>query len=892
VYVMRAAWVCVAALLACGMGQARAEWTSLGPGGGGWLWSLAVAPDEGGTVYVGCDVGGLYRSSDHGATWVRANQGLQNLYVQAIAFDPVDPATVYVGTRGGVHKSTDRGDHWALKRAGFPEIETWGISAAVAAVAVDPRDRRRVFAGIGEPRTGRLEKGRRGGLYVSHDGAETWEFVASPPELTPAQVFSFAFDPAAQGVVVAATSGGVFGSTDGGTTWSRSSDGLPAGLTMEIAADGGTPGVFYATFADEDPKTGGVARSADGGRSWEVVTSGTGRDWRYWRLATAPGRAGLVYAALREGPGILKSTDGGRTWTRVTREENVHSAWFGRGFIATALALDPTDPERLYYGNDMDLYATTDDGGAWRQVATDLVRPATPEAPAAWCGRGLETTCSSTLAVAAGEASMLYLGYWDTGLWTSADGGRSFTWSTQWMGYGKAAAVAVDPELPWRAWVAYGSNYGPHRIFRTDDYGRDWRLVGYEDTGLPPGAVWALQPDPHSPPEQRVVYATVDGHGIFRSEDAGESWRPVGEGLIEPPAFTSLAIDPTDSRRLFVGVRFGRKDGETLRGGVYRSLDAGATWQGVGDIPERPRVVIAPSNPQVVYVGERDYSSVGRGGVYRSADGGETWRLMAERLDDGLGNLPRTYVAALAVDPRDADHVYATSVDESYDLSCGKGVFESRDGGATWHPLNKGLSHWNVHNLLIDPTDADRLYAGTGGNGFFRWGPAPEEKPLPPAPASPLPPDSICTTTDGWSCSAEKTAEIAVHDEGSWWGRGYVLARMDTERHGCILARDFAEPVDISQGRIVSLRLRGVQADGEPLCISRMQMVDRTGRRLLYERDLLVDTCWSLVELPLRDWEGKGFDRTSVARYEFEFWAPYAQARPYELGVGRLAFRP
>ena len=71
-----------------------------------------------------------------------------------------------------------------------------------------------------------------------------------------------------------------------------------------------------------------------------------------------------------------------------------------------------------------------------------------------------------------------------------------------------------------------------------------------------------------------------------------------------------------------------------------------------------------------------------------------------------------------------------------------------------------------------------------------------------------------------------------------------------------------------------------------------MMMFDSEGRRLLYERDLNPDTTWTLIEIPLRDWEGDDFDRTAVARFEFESWAPYPEARPYELGVGGIAFRP
>jgi len=318
-------------------GAAHAEWVSIGPGGGGWLWSLAVAPDDAGTIYVGCDVGGVYRSSDYGKTWERINSGLGNRYVQALAIDPKAPALVYAGTRGGVYKSTDRGDSWVMKRTGFPATETWGISAPVAAVALDPADGAHVLAGIGEPRTGRLAEGRTGGMYASHDAGETWQLIQAPQSLADSQVYSIVFAPNASATVLAATTAGVFRSEDGGATWAESSAGLPAPTTLEIAADAQRRGTFYATFADEASKTGGVAKSTDDGRSWRVVRSASGRDWRYWRIVADSRHADIVYAAVRSGAGVFKTTDGGKAWTRVTRDDNVKSAWFGRGFIATAL---------------------------------------------------------------------------------------------------------------------------------------------------------------------------------------------------------------------------------------------------------------------------------------------------------------------------------------------------------------------------------------------------------------------------------------------------------------------------------------------------------------------------------------------------------------------------
>jgi len=92
------------------------SWSAIGPGGGGWLSSITVVDDEAHTVYVACDVGGIYKSTDHGDTWEIKNTGLGIYYVQDIAVDPVNPSTIYAGTRGGIYKSTNGGDLWTAKR--------------------------------------------------------------------------------------------------------------------------------------------------------------------------------------------------------------------------------------------------------------------------------------------------------------------------------------------------------------------------------------------------------------------------------------------------------------------------------------------------------------------------------------------------------------------------------------------------------------------------------------------------------------------------------------------------------------------------------------------------------------------------------------------------------
>ena len=131
---------------------AQISWTTIGPGGGGWLTTIEISPHDPGVVYVGCDVGGIYKSTNSGVSWQIINNGLTNYYILDIAIDPQTSATLYAATQGGVFKSTDSGDSWAIKRNGFPQTAHWSFSSPIAAIVIDPNNATIVYAVFGLPR--------------------------------------------------------------------------------------------------------------------------------------------------------------------------------------------------------------------------------------------------------------------------------------------------------------------------------------------------------------------------------------------------------------------------------------------------------------------------------------------------------------------------------------------------------------------------------------------------------------------------------------------------------------------------------------------------------------------------------------------------------------------
>ncbi|MGP3948426.1 WD40/YVTN/BNR-like repeat-containing protein [Streptomyces sp. 7N604] len=296
-------------------------------------------------------------------------------------------------------------------------------------------------------------------------------------------------------------------------------------------------------------------------------------------------------------------------------------------------------------------------------------------------------------------------------------------------------SVGIDTRSTTPRLLAGGTNshWGPS-VFHSDDLGKTWEepqqpAVKFpKDTGASLERVWQLQPA--GPAAPGVVYAGTEPGALFRSEDGGETfelvrplwdhptrekWQPGGGGL----AVHTVITDPRDADAVTVAVS---------TGGVYRSLDGGASWA-----PSNSGVQAVflpdpyPDFGQCVHKIAQDAGDPDRlylqnhWGVYRSDDSGATWTSIGE-------GLPSDFGFPVAAHPHRADVAYVFPLNADEDrVPAGRRcrVYRTEDAGASWQELGTGLpegAHYGTvlrDALCTDDADPAGVYFGNRNGELF-----------------------------------------------------------------------------------------------------------------------------------------------------------------------------
>ncbi len=681
------------------------HWRMIGPFRGGRTRAAAGVPSQPNVFYIGAVNGGVWKSDDYGRTWNPIFDRESTQSIGAIAVAPSDPSIIYVGSGEGLHrpdlsvgngiyKSSDAGKSWT--HLGL------GEGQQIPALAVDPRDPNRVFAAVlGHPYGPSQERG----LYRSTDGGQTWQRVISKDENTGGS--DVEIDPANPDVVYASmwevregpwednnelngAGGGLFKSTDGGSTWHPLTNGLPKDLSqLYVAIAPSDSRRLYATLATAAGKLS-VYRSDDAGDSWSQITSDPRPSGRIGGgdlpiPKVDPKNPDVLYVVSTV---TMRSTDGGKTW----------SAFRGApgGDDYQNLWINPNNGNILLIVSDQGAIITVNGGATWsswyNQPTAQFYHAITTNTfPYRVCGGQQESGSACTLS-RGNDGAITFRDWHPVGV----------------IEYGYVAPDPLDPD------VIYGGGRTEVSKFHFST-----------------GQVQNVTPIPLRNPKYRtdrtepLMFSTVDPHVLyfasnvlFKTTDGGNSWQTISPDLTResagvPASVGSLVPKGAEKQRgVIYALAPSFKTVDTLWAGtddgqLWITRDGGKNWADI-----TPKEVTAWNKVTQISASHFDeqtaYVSVSRFRIddvhpyiYRTHDGGKTWKVITAGLPD-FGP-----VDTVREDPVRKGLLFAGTENA---------VWVSFDDGDHWQSLQLNLPHTSMRDLWIHEND---LIVATHGRSFW-----------------------------------------------------------------------------------------------------------------------------------------------------------------------------
>jgi len=330
-------------------------------------------------------------------------------------------------------------------------------------------------------------------------------------------ISALAIDPLTPTTLYAGTPGGVFKSTDGGTSWSAS------GLVniSALAIDPLTPTTLYAGSS----VLGGVFKSTDGGVSWNATGSLPGAVFVFDPLTPTTLYAGTVGASPDYLGDLYKSTDGGASWSPAGLFSTFVSDFCGPCGGVSALAITPL----TILGVTVEFTSYYIDGWVYLALPSGVIQ--STDGGANWNATGLTGVGAVlTLAIDPLTPTTRYAGT-DGAVYKSSDGGTSWN-ATGLTGVGGVAALAIDPLTPTVLYAGTGTS----GVYKSTDGAASWNATGL--TGV--GTVLTLAINPLIP---TILYAGTGTSGVYKSTNSGVSWNPTG--LITWSHISSVSLNPT-----------------------------------------------------------------------------------------------------------------------------------------------------------------------------------------------------------------------------------------------------------------------------------------------------------------------------------------------------------
>src|SRR5581483_4499494 len=565
-------------------------------------------------------------------------------YLQAIAFDPANPNTMYAGTRGGgVFKTTDGGSTWISINGGIlgPTDSTTPDGRWIYSIAVDPTNTQIVYAGGG------------GCFYRSLNGGQSWTLLSST---VGAQ--SIAIDPNNSATLYVGNGGGLYKSTNSGSSWTDITAAIPSTGGSSVTKVIMVGSTIYAL-------SGYLYRSTDAGGTFTRIDGTSSFDPPVHDFDVDPTNGSRLFRM--DGNWVYRSTDSGAHWTGVYQ-------FPPPGTPVNTITISKSAPNTVYLSGGTVFYKTTDGGSNWSALS------------------GLPAEYMRFSAVDPSNSSRVFALYNCLGLYRSIDGGGS---------WGRADTGIVAP-MQTRFSTGAGSKLyaschctngndlqSPVSIWISSDEGMTWTKTATNPFADTP---WNLVAHPY---QSSVVFAiaaqTFDHTGLIsRSADGGATWSAVHTGLPSTRTPQSVAFDSSNANLVYLA------SGE----GVFKSTDGGVNWAATA-LTSSVNKVWVDQRTHAVYATFTDGST----SLYKSTNQGASWT-------DIAASSGTSTIDAFVVDPANDANVWIYAMHQYFPT-----IYKTTNGGSSWtffYPT--GLSNSiSASDVVVDPSNAQTLYLSTGG---------------------------------------------------------------------------------------------------------------------------------------------------------------------------------
>ena len=676
------------------------RWRNVGPFRGGRTRALSGVPSQPNVFYIGVVNGGVWKSTDYGRTWQPIFDDQPTGSIGAIAVSPSDPNIVYVGSGEGLHrpdlsvgdgiyKSTDAGKTWT--HLGLRDGQQ------ISQMAVDPHNPDRLYvAVVGHPYGPNPERG----IYRSTDGAKTFEKVLYKNENIGAA--GVTLDPSDPNTVYATlwearegpwengswngSGGGIYKSTDGGTTWNQLAGGLPEGIVQAyVAVSPSDPKRLFASVAYKE--TVDLYASADAGATWHTVTTDSRPKSRIGGGDLPvpifdPKNPDVVYMTSTV---TWKSADAGKTWTGFRGApggDDYQNIW-----------INPNEPNTILITSDQGAIVSVNGGRSWsswyNQPTAQMYHVAADNAfPYRLCS-GQQESGSACVSSRGNYGDITFRDWQPVAL----------------EEYGYAAPDPLDPD------IVYGG-----KLTRWDRRTGQAQYVMPLALRTPDFRVVRTQPVQFSPVDPHLLYFAANT--LWTTRDGGRSWQQISPDLTrktwDVPASVGIfasevkptqrgviyAIGPSplDINRIWAG---------TDDGLLWLTTDGGKNWNNV-----TPPTLTAWQKVSSIEASHTDpntaYAAINtlrlddlRPHILRTRDGGKTWTEIVNGIPDNEN------VNAVREDPKRKGMLFAATE---------RTVYVSFDHGDHWQSLRLNLPASSVRDVMVKDND---LAIATHGRGFW-----------------------------------------------------------------------------------------------------------------------------------------------------------------------------